>query len=84
MDRAILVERLARTEKHIEEAKFQIARQRAVIRDMQRSGHDLSRAQEQLDSFEDMALSKMAERDRIQRELAWDPLIAVNTVPRLA
>ena len=84
MDRAKLLEHLARTEKHIEEVKVRIARQRAVIRALQQSGHDSSTAQEQLGSFEDMALSKMAERERIQRELAWDPLIAVSTVPRLA
>jgi len=84
MDRVSLLGLLALTEKQIEEAKSRIALQRAAIRDIQRSGQDASAAQAELDSLEDLALCKMAERDGIQRELALEPLITVSTVPQLA
>ena len=69
MGRAML-EHLAQAERHVAEGEDRIVRQRQIIADFARSGHDLKVAKELLAQFEDMQTSAIADRDRLRAELA--------------
>src|SRR5437588_9941298 len=52
MDRAILLERLAQAERHVAGGVQQIARQRTVIANLERHGHDTNQARGLLAEFQ--------------------------------
>lgn len=70
MDHAILREHLALVEQHIRDGERHIGRQRQLIAELQRSGHDSSTAQDLLRSYEQSQSLHIAKRDRMRQELA--------------
>jgi hypothetical protein len=61
---------LAQAERHVAEGQRHIAKQRALIDELARDGHDTALAVELLHEFERTQASHVEERDRIRAELA--------------
>jgi hypothetical protein len=70
MDRNLLVELLAMTDRHVAEGEHLIARQRALIDELERDGHDTKSAIELLGVLERTQAMHVAHRDRIRADLA--------------
>lgn len=70
MDREMLERHLAQAEKHIATGRKNLARQREVIAEIEREGRDTTEARVALNQFEELQAMHIADRDRIQRELA--------------
>lgn len=60
---------LARAERHVEEGERRIARQRELIDFLFASGHDTKLARALLQTFEDMQIMYLADRDRLHNKL---------------
>ena len=69
MDRAILLERLAQAERHVAEGLQHIARQRTVIANLERHGHDTNQARGLLAQFQSTQALHIADRDQLKKEL---------------
>jgi hypothetical protein len=69
MERALIVEHLAQAERHVAEGQQHIERQRQIIRELERDGHDLAIAEALLTQFEEMQLLHISDRDRLRVEL---------------
>jgi hypothetical protein len=70
MDRAVLLRHLAMAERHVAEGERHIKRQREIIAELGRNGHDTQRARELLGLFKELQTSHTADRDRLAKELA--------------
>jgi hypothetical protein len=70
MDREMLKRHLAQTEEHIATGDKNIARQRDVIAQLERDGHDTASARSFLREFEQLQALHIAERERLLRELS--------------
>jgi hypothetical protein len=70
MDRQILLEHLAQAERHIEAGARIVRRQRELIAELQRDGHDAKEARRLLKQFEDVQAMHLTEHDRLIKELA--------------
>jgi hypothetical protein len=70
MDRQMLLEHLAMANKHVETGERHVRRQRELIAELERDGHDTASARQLLEQFEKLQEMHIADRDRIQRELA--------------
>jgi hypothetical protein len=64
---------LAQAERHVAEGEQHIARQRALIAELARDGHDTALAVELLHEFERTQAGHVADRDRLRAELANTP-----------
>ncbi len=71
-DRALWQEHLARAEQRIVKTKESIARQRAVIEQLEAQELETKTARELLAQFGTLLKLQMADRDRLQKEMA-DP-----------
>jgi hypothetical protein len=60
---------LAEAERHVAEAEQHIIRQRQVIDDLDRHGHDTESARYLLRQFEELHAVHVADRDRLRSEL---------------
>jgi hypothetical protein len=69
MDRDMLQRHLAQAEAHIKTGQKNIARQRELIVQLERDGHDTASAQTALTQFEELQALHIADRERILREL---------------
>ena len=69
MRRAMIEQHLIETEQHIVHGEQLIAEQLEIIRDLQRDGHDTTKAREWLATLEEAQRRNIAERERIQQEL---------------
>jgi hypothetical protein len=69
MDRTTLREHLALAEQSVREGVRHIERQRQLIDQLRRAGHDNRTAQELLRSFEQSQSTHLAKRDRLRQEL---------------
>jgi hypothetical protein len=69
MDRITILNRLAQVRRHVAEADRHIARQRDVIAQRERDGHDTSAAKKLLDRFEELYRMHVDGRDRLEKEL---------------
>jgi hypothetical protein len=69
MDREMLKRHLAQAEEHIAMGDKNIARQREVIVQLERDGHDTASARNFLREFEQLQPMHIAERERLLREL---------------
>src|SRR5215471_2286954 len=72
MDRRALLQRLAQAERHIAEGMVHLARQRALIAELTRAGHDSEEACVILDTLMETQLLHEQEREHLQR-LASQP-----------
>jgi hypothetical protein len=72
MRRAMIEQHLIETEQHIAHGEQLIAEQREIIRDLQRDGHDTTKAREVLATLEETQRLNVAAREQIQQELWFD------------
>jgi hypothetical protein len=68
MDRSTLLEHLAQARRHVAAGKRLIARQRELVAELERDGHDSSTAKQLLRIFEETQKLHVADRDRLERE----------------
>lgn len=70
LHRAALERRLAEAEKHILAGERHLTRQREIVAELERDGHDIGEAQKLLASFEGLQEMHVADRDRLRKKLA--------------
>jgi hypothetical protein len=68
-DRRMWEEHLALAEAHIAQGEQTVARQRRIVEDLERDGHDARTARELLIQFEEVLRTHLADRDRLRHEL---------------
>ena len=68
MDRAILSEHLEQAERHVAEGVRCIGRQRMVIANLERNGHDATLARSLLAQFQYTQVVHIAHRDELKKE----------------
>jgi hypothetical protein len=73
MEHPALFEHLALAETHVAEGERILARQRRLLAELERDGHDTRTARTLLQSFEQTQASHVAERDRLRAELSGPP-----------
>ncbi len=69
MDRANLEQAIARAEQHITLSEFHAARQREIIAELERGGHDSTGAKELLAVFLENLASHISDRDLLLKKL---------------
>jgi hypothetical protein len=71
MDRAQTEARLAQAEEHVAKGEGHVARQREIIAELERDGHEAlaTKAKDLLRLFEEVQAQHVADRDRYRREL---------------
>jgi hypothetical protein len=69
IDRAMWQEHLAQAERHVVQGEGHIAKQRAIVAELERDGHDARIARDLLDQLEQMQELHVADRDRLREEL---------------
>ncbi len=69
MDRRMLLEHLAKANEHVELGERHVRRQRELVAELERDGHDTREARKLLEQFEKLQDMHKADRDRIEREL---------------
>ncbi len=70
VDRATLADHLRLAERHVADAIVHVERQRHLIEELQRDGHDTAPSRELLALFEDMLRLHVEDRDRLIAQLA--------------
>ena len=70
MDRQILKEHLALAERHVREGAEHVARQRQIIAELERDGHDATEARRMLATFETTQAMHVADLERIAVQVA--------------
>ena len=68
MDRAMIEKHLAQAERHVADGERHITRQRQIIAELERDGHDAGSAKELLTIFEETQAIHIADRDRLKEE----------------
>jgi hypothetical protein len=61
---------LAQAREHVATGEKNIARQRQIVAQLERDGHNASAARQSLAQFEELQAMHIADRDRIEKELA--------------
>jgi hypothetical protein len=69
MDKVMIRDHLALAEEHVQLGLFHIAKQHAIIAELERDGLDATLAREVLATFEEMQGAHVADRDRLKAEL---------------
>jgi hypothetical protein len=69
MDREQTLQHLAEAEDHVAVGMQHIARQRELIAQLERDGHDVTQARALLEQFEQLQEMHVADRDRLRRSL---------------
>ena len=69
MDRTIIEEHLAKAENHIALGEWHIARQKEIVAELERDGHDPTEAVKLLSLFESTIALHVADRDRLRTQL---------------
>ena len=70
MDRRLLEEHLAMVERHVAEGEVHLLRQRQLVSDLRRDGHDTTQAEGLLAAFEASQAAHCEHRDRLRLELS--------------
>jgi hypothetical protein len=70
MDPMMIAEHLSQTEQHVVDAERHIARQRELVAELSRDGHDTRLANDLLLRFEDLQRLHVADQNRLRDELA--------------
>ena len=66
----MIKEHLAQARRHVAEGSEHVAHQREIVAKLEGDGHDTSEAKTLLDQFEKTQALHIADRDRLERELA--------------
>lgn len=69
MDRAMLERHLRTARDHVELGEQHVTRQRELVAELDRDGHDTAMARTLLRTFEDMQATHVADRDRLIAEI---------------
>ncbi len=69
MDRALMEKHLELAEEHVIKGARIVARQRELVQELERDGHNTMKARQTLAQFEELQELHIAERDRLRREL---------------
>ena len=69
MDTATIRQHLAMAERHVREGQQRVAKQRRLMDELERDGHDITSARELLYQFESLQATFIADRDRVRDEL---------------
>lgn len=64
MDRAMIAEHLSQAERHVLDGERHVARQRELVAELERDGHDTQQARDFLLQFEDLQRLHVADRGR--------------------
>ncbi len=70
MRRNAILERISMARRHVAMGEENIARLREIIARLERGGHDSAQARGLLARFEEIQQLHIADRDRLERELA--------------
>jgi hypothetical protein len=70
MDRSTVLKHLEMARRHVAMGEENIARLREIIARLERGGHDTSTTTELLARFEEIQRLHLADRDRLENELA--------------
>jgi hypothetical protein len=70
MSRDMLLRHLAQARRHVADGERHVARQRELVAELERDGHDTTQSRALLNQFEQMLALHIADRDRIEQELA--------------
>jgi hypothetical protein len=70
MDRQMILDHLEQARRHVAEGKEHLARQRKIIAELERDGHDTKMARELLTQFEETFAIHVEDQERIERELS--------------
>jgi hypothetical protein len=70
MERAMIADHLAMAERHVAQGEGHVARQRELVAQLERDGHDTDSSLQLLNQFEDLLAIHIADRDRLKAELA--------------
>jgi hypothetical protein len=73
VNRELLEENLRLAETHVALGEQHLLRQRELIVELEKGGHDTSLAQSLLQTFEQSQTMHLADRERLRRELAEPP-----------
>jgi hypothetical protein len=73
MDRDILERQITKAEEQVAIAAQNVARQRELVAQLERDGHDASQAQKMLEKFLKQQALHIADRDRLIKELSELP-----------
>ena len=81
MDRARLEQHLALVERHVGQGEAIIARQRQIVDELERDGHDIEQARALLAPFLESQELHIADRDRLRGELGLGEPAAKGASP---
>jgi ribosomal 50S subunit-associated protein YjgA (DUF615 family) len=70
MDRAMVTRHLQEAQEHVKLGLQHVSRQREIVAELERDGHDVTAAHRLLANFERMQETHEADLHRIERELA--------------
>ena len=70
MDRALIMENLAKAEEHVVLGQEHVWNQRKLVSRLERDGHDTTTARALLGLFENLLALHIEDRDRLARDLA--------------
>jgi hypothetical protein len=73
MQRAMLVRHLEMARRHVAEGERHVARQRELVAELERDGHDTAQSRDLLKQFEELLALHVSDRDRIEQELTAEP-----------
>ena len=73
MRRAMLLEHLALAQKHVADGERHVRRQRELVAELDRDGHDTWQAKDLLRLFEELQVIHVSGRDRLLNELSELP-----------
>lgn len=77
----MLREHLAIASRHVAQGEQHVSRQRELIAELERNGHNTAQATQLLVQFEELLAMHIADRDRIVRELAEQPGPGAGALP---
>ena len=69
MNSGIVQDHLAQCERHVLQGEQHVARQRQIVAELDAEGHDATYARALLRQFQIMLALRVAERDRLRREV---------------
>ena len=70
MEREMLMEHLSQAERHVAEGMMHVERQRNLVENLARDGHDTTQSEGTLKQFEETLALHIQVRDRLLKELA--------------
>jgi Spy/CpxP family protein refolding chaperone len=74
MNQTTTEQHLVKAEEHVRAGEDRVRRQRALLEQLARDGHDTREARSLLKQFEEIQATFIAERDRLRNELGLRPV----------